>query len=111
MFFRALGLIKYHHILAPTTFNKLSYYRLATPQLIRKILRVPVAGMSRKAKFSLYQGKNHMTKVQTCFSEHKTNVKVSPNVFRKVFHSKVLGCRIKTTVTSTAYRTIRKYGG
>ncbi len=107
----ALKLLKFNYLLGPQTFSKLSYERMATPQLIRKMLRVPVSGMCRKAKFSLYQGKVHMTKVQTCFSEHKTNVKVSPNIFRKVFHSKILGCRIKTSVSSTAYKTIRKYGG
>lgn len=64
----ARTLLKFNYLLGPTTFSTLSYERFATPQLIRKILRVPAAGMSRKAKFSLYQGKNHMTKTQTCFS-------------------------------------------
>lgn len=75
------------------------------------MMHIPAPGISRKAKYSFYQGKKHMTKVQTCFSEVKTNVKVSPNIFYKAFHSKILGCRIKSHISSTAYRTMKKYGG
>lgn len=80
-------LLKYNYIINNNTFAKLSYERLATPQLIKRMLAVPVPNMSRRAKFSLYQGKIHMTKTQTCFSEKKSNRKVSPNIFYKALHS------------------------
>lgn len=104
-------LAKFNYIYNNRVFERMSYKDLATPQLIKKMMQIPVKGLTKKAKYNFYQGVSHKTKIQTCFSEVKTNVLVKPNVFYKPLHSKVLGCRIKAHVSSTAYRTIRKYGG
>lgn len=66
-----LRLLQHVGRFAYVDFTKLTTKELCTPQLIKKLLRVPVYRHERNSQLNLYQGKRHATAVQSCFSEKK----------------------------------------
>jgi hypothetical protein len=57
----------YHYV----DFSKMTNKELSRPEVIKELLRTPLYRHERKAKLNLYQGKRHITGLQTCFSEKK----------------------------------------
>lgn len=66
---------------------------------------------SNRSRRGLYDGKDIRTGNNVPFSLKKTKRTFKPNVFRKKLYSEILDEMIQFHVTTSALRTIDKYGG
>jgi large subunit ribosomal protein L28 len=77
---------------------------------LRQHINTKVPGYTLKVMRGLYNGKKFRSSKTKSKSEQNTKIKVSPNVFKKVFHSEILDKSINVNVSSEALRRIRKFG-
>ena len=66
---------------------------------------------SNRSRRGLYDGKDIRSGNNVSFSNKRTKRKFKPNVFRKRLYSEILDEMIQFHVTTSALRTIDKYGG
>jgi len=66
---------------------------------------------SSRSRRGLYDGKDVRSGNKVSFSMRKTKRKFKPNVFKKRLYSEILNEKIQFKVTTSAMKTIEKFGG